>query len=290
MFQSTHPRRTGFGNLAISGNRLLEGERAPSGASDDGPWLCEAGKSIPVTAAIADPGNPAAGPAWVTTAPLFGSIANADQLTATYTANLLSGSGLFTLSCTFDNGVGVAQTDNSVTHFTVDPSAVLATCQSNGGVMDILACTGSYTPGSDPAPTFLWAKESGPGNAIFSSPSVQSPTVQFDAEGTYTLRLTVTDRWSGAAFDVTNTIAISANLMATIDLFPATPVEGVAYPLFVSISGGTAPYNITWSANKDGGGGTPPTFIPNANVVNPQIQFAVGAGEIGLWNIVCDVE
>ncbi len=49
--------------------------------------------------------------------------------------------------------------------------------------------------------SYSWSKVSGPGNIIFGSPAAEDTTIWADADGTYTIRLTVTDKAGNSASD-----------------------------------------------------------------------------------------
>ena len=86
---------------------------------------------------------------------------------------------------------------------------------------------------SDPAPssgimTYAWTKVSGPGTITFGSPAAEDTTVTAGADGTYVLRLTVTDNAENSAFDeftltwdtvnptITNIVVTTSNPIDTI--------------------------------------------------------------------------
>lgn len=243
---------------------------APETPSNDGPWTAEAtGASVPVTAAIVDPGNPPATPDWTTNAPVFGSLADADELTAQYSANSLSPAGTFTLTCTFDNGVGSVQTQAQVTHFTNDPTGVSASAPTTGEPTVALQCVGAFTPGTDPSPTLLWTSNL-PGS--FSSTSALSPTFTPDQEGTYVLTLTVTDQWGNAAVDNTDNIVVTAVPPTGVSIIaPTVGSEDDPISFQGVFTAGTDPspaFNWTHIV----GPGTA-TFLPNNTVQNPDIIF-----------------
>ena len=49
--------------------------------------------------------------------------------------------------------------------------------------------------------TYQWTQESGPGNITFGSPNAEDTTISADTDGTYIIRLTVTDNAGNSAFD-----------------------------------------------------------------------------------------
>ena len=63
---------------------------------------------------------------------------------------------------------------------------------------------GQPTP---PAVTYLWATDSGPASASFSSATVEDPSVTFPVAGTYVLRLTAND----GALSATDTVQVTVN-------------------------------------------------------------------------------
>jgi parallel beta-helix repeat protein len=52
--------------------------------------------------------------------------------------------------------------------------------------------------------TYSWTKQSGPGNIIYGTPNTEDTTIQANLDGSYVIRLTVTDNAGNAAFDEFN--------------------------------------------------------------------------------------
>jgi hypothetical protein len=88
---------------------------------------------------------------------------------------------------------------------------------------------------SDPAPssgiaTYAWTKVSGPGTITFGTPSAEDTTVTAGTDGTYVLRLTVTDTAGNSAFDTFqltwDTVAPTITDIAVITSIPIDTIIG----------------------------------------------------------------
>ncbi len=91
---------------------------------------------------------------------------------------------------------------------------------------------------TDASPTILWTKESGPGTVTFSDPSIESPLVSADTDGTYSLKVTVTD---GAGYSSAQIIPFIWDTTAPAD------VSSVSTPTFNN----TGQPQWTWSVSAD---------------------------------------
>jgi hypothetical protein len=115
--------------------------------------------------------------------------------------------------------------------------------------------TGTAADDGLPAPpgalTDAWSLVSGPGTVVFSAPSALTTLATFDAAGTYTLRLTVSDSALATAADVHVTI-IPIRTVVTI-----SPKQGglaIAQPLAVTatVQNDVGNAGVTWSASGNG--------------------------------------
>ncbi|MCB9852005.1 MAG: hypothetical protein H6819_02830 [Phycisphaerales bacterium] len=155
---------------------------------------------------------------------------------------------------------------------------------------DITACAtatniplfGDVDGGFDPL-TYEWSVEPGSPDTDIAQfggngPNALDPTFTPNTPGLYTLKLTVTDD-NNRACVVTDTLTLTAAVMRLEGTTDFSMCDGsTSAPLDVRVaSGGTAPFNYTWSIesgsadqslNQFGGGGIharTPTFTPNMN-------------------------
>ena len=118
--------------------------------------------------------------------------------------------------------------------------------------------TGSAGAEAGPAPTVLWSKLSGPGNATFANSAAAATTVTFDQPGTYLLRLTATNSTAQTSADLTVTASHPQPLVSILN--PPAPVA-LADPadilhLSASTSSNGAPGGTTLAWSQLGGPGT----------------------------------
>ena len=143
----------------------------------------------------------ASGPGTVT----FGN-PNAVDTTATFSAP-----GTYVLQLTANDGALGASDSLTVV---VNPANIAPVVNAGGDQTITLPATaamaatvtddGQPTP---PAVTYLWATDSGPASASFSSATVEDPSVTFPVAGTYVLRLTAND----GALSATDTVQVTVN-------------------------------------------------------------------------------
>jgi hypothetical protein len=133
-------------------------------------------------------------------------------------------------------------------------------------VPELLAAT--VTPGTDPAPTFLWSIDSGPGGGVFTpSATVEDPSFEADAVGTYTLRLTVSTVDAPDVFDTASFESESAFTAPIVDAGgPYNGDSGQATALNATVTPGSDPTPaLLWTIDSGGAG----TFLPSAIVEDP---------------------
>lgn len=121
-------------------------------------------------------------------------------------------------------------------------------------VPELLAAT--VTPGTDPAPTFLWTIDSGPGSGVFTpSATIEDPSFEADTVGSYTLKLTVS---TVDAPDVSDTASFESESVFTAPTVDAGAnildgIKGVARALSGSVTPGSDPNpTILWTIDVDG--------------------------------------
>ncbi len=90
-----------------------------------------------------------------------------------------------------------------VSTFQVDTVAPLVNA---GGDKEVNVAVFQDATTSDPIPasgivTWAWTQQFGPGTAVFGSGSSEDTTISADVDGTYTIRLTVTDAAGNSAYD-----------------------------------------------------------------------------------------
>ncbi|MEK7194903.1 MAG: Ig-like domain-containing protein [Patescibacteria group bacterium] len=91
----------------------------------------------------------------------------------------------------------------AVSTFQVD---IVAPLVNAGGDKEVNATVFQDATTSDPIPasgivTWAWTQQFGPGTAVFGSGSSEDTTISADVDGTYTIRLTVTDAAGNSAYD-----------------------------------------------------------------------------------------
>jgi hypothetical protein len=143
----------------------------------------------------------------------------------------------------------------------------------SGDVNTAIPLNATVTPGTDPAPTFLWTIDSGPGGGVFTpSATVEDPSFTPDTVGAYTLRLTVS---TVDAPDVFDTASLDSQAVATPPTVDAGgPYNGdvnTATALNATVTPGTDPTPVLlWTIDSGPGGGVfsndaieDPTFTPD---------------------------
>ncbi|RYE36184.1 MAG: hypothetical protein EOP48_29800, partial [Sphingobacteriales bacterium] len=115
--------------------------------------------------------------------------------------------------------------------------------------INLNASTSSDVDGS--ITTYLWTKVSGPGLVTFGSAALEDSTVSVDTDGTYVLRLSVTDSAGNTAFDemtlVWDTLNPTVDAGPTVKTNIATAIDGTA-------SDGSGSASYSWA--KVSGPGT----------------------------------
>ena len=128
-----------------------------------------------------------------------------DCFVITFTAQSTSGTSPLTLNDVivtdqYANPITATLNSGSVMVDTVVPSVNAGVDQVKNALFTQDATVSDPAPSSGIA-TIAWTKFSGPGTITFGSPGAEDTTVTADAEGTYVLRLTVTDNAANSAFD-----------------------------------------------------------------------------------------
>lgn len=129
-----------------------------------------------------------------------------DNWVATRSMNGSDTEGPITFSIDFadnpagNNGVTVtAVTDgSSVSYDRTNPSVEAGTDKEVNAVVSQDATT---SDGGSGIATRAWTKQSGPGTIIFGTPTTEDTTISANTDGTYTLRLTVTDNAGNVGYD-----------------------------------------------------------------------------------------
>lgn len=119
----------------------------------------------------------------------FGSAAAED------TSVTASAEGAFTLRLTVTDAAGNSAYDELVFTWDVTPPTVnVGSDITTNASANINAVTAGGT-------TYAWTKQSGTGTITFGTPSAEDTTASASADGTFVLRLTVTDAAGNSAFD-----------------------------------------------------------------------------------------
>jgi hypothetical protein len=145
------------------------------------------------------------------------------------------------------------------------PAAIVGTAATLTGIAGVDA---------GPAPTVLWSKLSGPGNATFANPAAAATTVTFDQPGTYLLRLTATNSTAQTSADLSVTASHPQPLVSILN--PPAPVA-LADPadilhLSANASSNGAPGGTTLAWSQLGGPGTVTFADPAA--ADPTASFS----------------
>lgn len=150
--------------------------------------------------------------------------------------------GSYVIRLTATDAVGnAAYSEFTLTWDTSTPSV-------NAG-SDVSANASTTLSGTAPtATTYQWSKVSGPGTVTFGSATALSTTASADTDGTYTLRLTVTNAAGTSASD---------DLVLTRDTTPPTVDAGAAVTTNATITrSGTVSGATTYQWSKQSGTGT----------------------------------
>ncbi|MCI4355836.1 MAG: PKD domain-containing protein [Thermoplasmata archaeon] len=115
------------------------------------------------------------------------------------------------------------------------------TDNASSGMSPLKVQFGSIETAGVPNYTYSWSFADG------SFSSAAAPSHTFTTQGTYDVRVNVTDAGGIVAGANTTVRASAALLSASVSATPATGTAPLRVTLHDSVAGGAAPYNVTWS-------------------------------------------
>ncbi len=147
--------------------------------------------------------------------------------------------------------------------------------------------------------TYSWSKQSGPGTVTFGSQSAEDTTVATSADGTYVIRLTVTDAAGNSAFDDLTLVKDSSPILTT---FANAPVGRSNIPsLAVSVAGTNITHykyklGLTSSTNCSLSSGYGSEIAVSNLISDDLTSFAdgsltlcvIGKNNLGVWQLYAD--
>ncbi len=182
-------------------------------------------------------------PTSLTTTASF-SVAGTYVLSLTASDSQLSTTANVTITVNAAGQQNQAPVVNAGTNQTV---AITALANLNGSATDDGLPTGSTLQ-----PT--WSKFSGPGTVTFSNANSFQTQAQFSVEGSYVLRLSVSDSQLTGTADVTITVFTPQTPAPTVAIISPTDGKTITSPtdIFATITfAGTATWTISYSLNAD---------------------------------------
>jgi poly(3-hydroxybutyrate) depolymerase len=229
-FSSTKVSAPTVSGLTIAGTYTYELtviDNRGSWAKDQVTVTVSAGSALPNAAPVANAGTDATVTLPTSSVALSGTGTDSDGSVASYTWSKLSGptsgtittptaastsatglvAGTYTFRLTVkDNGGATDVDDKVVTVKTATTTNVAPVAKAGTNIIVKLPTTtatlnGSGTDADGSISSYKWQKLSGPTSFAFSSTAVAKPTISKLVQGTYVLRLTVTDNKGATAHD-----------------------------------------------------------------------------------------
>lgn len=144
---------------------------------------------------------------------------------------------------------------NDLWRYKPDKPTALFSHIASGGCTTVVNFTNNSTPGCNEIKSYAWSFGD-PGSGINDTSSVANPSHTFSNNGTYSVKLVVTN-CTGSQDSITKNIAINTGgIVATLSGQTNPVCNGGTGTVSVGITGGSSPYNYTWSNGQTSQTGT----------------------------------